>query len=414
MEEVVIPHFFVCPISLEIMRDPVTVSTGITYDRESIERWIFTSKNKTCPITRQPLPDTDITPNHTLRRLIQAWCIANAANGVDRIPTPRPPVDKAQITKLLEGARNPQSQMGSLHRLKAIAAESDRNKRCIEAAGAVSILASLLKCNSTANPEEIALDDGVEQTRASDEALNILYNLQISEEALRDLASKKEEFISSLMQIMQRGNDESRAYATFLLNSLFKVVDPISFFGLRSEVFKQIVNVLRDQISNQATKAALEILIDAAPWGRNRVKAAEAGAVHVLIELLLDTQEKRACEMMLVVLDQICKSAQGRANFLSHSAGLAVVSKKIIRVSPVASERAIRILHSIATFSANSSVVHEMLQVGVVSKLCLVLQVDCGMKTKQKAKEILIRHSKSWRNSPCVPTHLLSSIPAQH
>lgn len=411
MEEVAIPHYFLCPISLEIMRDPVTLCSGITYDRESIEQWIFCSKNKTCPITRQPLPDLDVTPNHTLRRLIQAWCVTNAANGIERIPTPKPPVDKEQIIKLLEEAMNAQTQIKSLLNLKAIASQSERNKRVIETAGAVSTLSFIVKNNYT-SIEEVTLDGGIESTRAGDEALTILYNLQLSEEGLRNLAGKNADFIPSLVQVMQVGDYKSRAYATLLLKSIFKLLDPVHLLGLKVEVLQVIVNILRDQISHQATKAALEILIEVCPWGRNRIKAAKAGAVSVLIELLLDTDERRACEMILVVLDQLCKCAEGRAELVSHNAGIAIVTKKILTVSPVASERAVRILHSIATFSANSTVIQEMLQVGVVSKLCLVLQVDCEMKNKLKAKEILVRHAKAWKNSPCIPLYLLSSYPS--
>ncbi|KAJ8630561.1 hypothetical protein MRB53_023884 [Persea americana] len=411
MEEVAIPHYFLCPISLEIMRDPVTLCSGITYDRESIEQWIFCSKNKTCPITRQPLPDLDMTPNHTLRRLIQAWCVTNAANGIERIPTPKPPVDKEQIIKLLEEAMNAQTQIKSLLNLKAIASQSERNKRVIEAAGAVSTLSFIVRNNYT-SIEEVTLDGDIESTRAGDEALTILYNLQLSEEGLRNLAGENADFIPSLLQVMQVGDYKSRAYATLLLKSISKVLDPVHLLGLKVEVLQEIVNVLRDQISHQATKAALEILIQVCPWGRNRIKAATAGAVSALIELLLDTDERRACEMILVVLDQLCKCAEGRAELVSHNAGIAIVTKKILSVSPVASERAVRILHSIATFSANSTVIQEMLQVGVVSKLCLVLQVDCEMKNKLKAKEILVRHAKAWKNSPCIPLYLLSSYPS--
>lgn len=411
MEEVAIPHYFLCPISLEIMRDPVTLCSGITYDRESIEQWIFCSKNKTCPITRQPLPDLDMTPNHTLRRLIQAWCVTNAANGIERIPTPKPPVGKEQIIKLLEEAMNAQTQIKSLLNLKEIASQSERNKRVIEAAGAVSTLSFIVKNNYT-SIEEVTLDGGIESTRAGDEALTILYNLQLSEEGLRNLAGKNADFIPSFVQVMQVGDYKSRAYATLLLKSIFKLLDPVHLLGLKVEVLQVIVDILRDQISHQATKAALEILIEVCPWGRNRIKAARAGAVSVLIELLLDTDERRACEMILVVLDQLCKCAEGRAELVSHNAGIAIVTKKILKVSPVASERAVRILHSIATFSANSTVIQEMLEVGVVSKLCLVLQVDCEMKNKLKAKEILVRHAKAWKNSPCIPLYLLSSYPS--
>ncbi|KAE9621730.1 putative aminoacyltransferase, E1 ubiquitin-activating enzyme [Lupinus albus] len=45
-DEIDVSPFFLCPISLEIMKDPVTISTGITYDRESIEKWLFTQKKQ--------------------------------------------------------------------------------------------------------------------------------------------------------------------------------------------------------------------------------------------------------------------------------------------------------------------------------------------------------------------------------
>ena len=67
------PHLFLCPISMELMDDPVTVSTGVTYDRRSIERWIFGCGRATCPATMQPLANLELTPNHTLKRVIGSW-----------------------------------------------------------------------------------------------------------------------------------------------------------------------------------------------------------------------------------------------------------------------------------------------------------------------------------------------------
>ncbi|RZS00219.1 hypothetical protein BHM03_00029877 [Ensete ventricosum] len=44
-----------------------------------------------CPVTKQPLPrDSDLTPDHALRLLIQAWCVVNASRGVERIATASP------------------------------------------------------------------------------------------------------------------------------------------------------------------------------------------------------------------------------------------------------------------------------------------------------------------------------------
>ncbi|CAL0317012.1 unnamed protein product [Lupinus luteus] len=420
MEDIDVPPLFLCPISLEIMKDPVTVSTGISYDRESIEKWIFSGKNKTCPVTKQPLSDSiNLTPNHTLRRLIQAWCTINASHGVERIPTPKSPINKTQIEKLIKDASvSPQLQIICLGRLKTIVSESEGNKRCMEDAGAVEFLASIIMSNivsSSSNNQDDDDDDDDwfdQKTGAGDEALSILYNLHLSEPGLKTLIGLKSgEFIDSLTRVMQKGIYDSRAYAVLLLKSLSEVANHVDIANLRNELFMELVQVLKDQITPKASKAALVTLIQLTPWGRNRIKAVEAGAIAVLVELLLDSNERKACEMMLVLLEMLCQCADGRAELLTHGAGLAIVSKKILRVSTMANDRAVRILLSISRFSATTSVVQEMLQLGIVAKLCLVLQVDSGNKTKEKAREILKLHARSWRNSTCIPRNLLDSYP---
>ncbi|KAF6160251.1 hypothetical protein GIB67_019020 [Kingdonia uniflora] len=402
MDEINIPSYFLCPISLEIMRDPVTLSTGITYDRENIEKWVFSGKNDTCPLTKQVLVDTDFIPNHTLRRLIQAWCTLNASYGIERIPTPKPLVDKAEIIKLMDNAMKSKSQMKSLRKLMEIALESDRNKRCMENAGIVECLASII----TTNNSKLTIEDGV---ASNDEAMSILYCLQPSVVALKTLIGKNGEFLESLVQILCHGSYQSRAYAILLLRMIFEVTDPIHLTSLKSEFFIRVVQALRDHISQHSFKVSLQILIEICQWRRNRIKTVKAGAVSVLIELLLGANDMRSTEMILVVLDQLCACVEGRAQLLNHGAGIAIVSKKILRVSRVGSESAVQILSSISKFSATSSVLQEMLQVGVLSKLCLVLQLDCTMKTKEKAREILKLHSRVWKNCACIPPDLFSS-----
>lgn len=403
MEEIDVPAHFLCPISMQLMRDPVTLSTGITYDRDNIERWLFSCKNNTCPVTKQVLCDTELLiPNHTLRRLIQAWCTLNASQGIERIPTPKPPVDKAQIVKILKEAKKfPNMQLNCLRRLKSIAFESERNKKCIEAAGGVEFLASI-----------IVRENGKDDIMIPEAAVDVLSNLKISETDLKNLINNNGEFVESLLQVLKRGNYQSRAYTTMLLKSVYEEADPIQLISVKPIFFSEIVRVLQDHISQQASKAALKLLVELCPWGRNRIKAVEGGAVVVLIELLIEASERRVCELVLVALDQLCCCAEGRAELLKHGAGLAIVSKKILRVSHLASDRAVRILSSVSRFSATSRVLQEMLQVGVVSKLCLVFQVESSLKTKEKAREILRMHSKVWKNSSCIPAHLVSSYPS--
>ncbi|XP_065017833.1 E3 ubiquitin-protein ligase PUB23-like [Musa acuminata AAA Group] len=412
MEGAEVPPYFLCPVSLEIMRDPVTLATGITYDRENIERWIFSHNHEICPVTKQPLPNLDVTPNHTLRRLIQAWCAANASNGVERFPTPRPPVDMTRIAALLDEARLPQTQVTALGKLKAIVAESDRNRRCVESSGAVDVLASIIERSVSNSTDLEEVRDGVGSSSATDEAFTILCSLQLSDKSLLGLLQRDDNVIESLTKVLERSSYPSRAYSLLLLKSLLSVVAPARLLSLREELFRELTKVLRDQISYQATKAALHALGAVCPWGQNRLKAVQAGAVRVLIELLLDEPEKRMCEMILGILHQLCTCAEGRAELIGHAAGIAVVSKKMHRVSQPASRMAVKILYTVAKSSPSLAVLHEMLQVGAVSKLCLMLQMDCDMKAKEKIQGILRLHSKVWRNSPCLIPRLRASYPS--
>ncbi|GKD90843.1 E3 ubiquitin protein ligase PUB23-like protein [Tanacetum coccineum] len=397
--EVEVPRFFLCPISLEIMKDPVTLSTGITYDRDSIENWLFTLKNEVCPMTKLVVTDIELTPNHTLRRLIQSWCTVNASSGIERFPTPRPLISKTEIVKLLKDSKSPQLQMKSLQRLKTIVMENEKNKRLMESVGAADYLSSIIT-NMTSSSQ-------AGEVNAADEALTILYHLKLSQTGLKSLFGKSTDFVETLTRVMQcAASYESRTYAVMLLKSMFEVAEPIQVTSLNPNFFEQLTQILKDQISPKATKATLKPLISVCPWGRNRMKSAEAGAVPVLVDTLLDTAEKRVSEMVIIVLDQLCQSAEGRYELLKHSGGLAVVSKKIFRVSTTASERAVRILYSVALFSGNTKVLQDMLELGVVEILVLVLQVDCGTKMKEKSREILKIHSRAWKKSPCINYNL--------
>jgi hypothetical protein len=92
----VVPSFFKCPISLELMRDPMVLCTGQSYKWSNIEPWLEAG-NHTCPATMQTLASLELVPNHTLRCLIQNWCEAHGGNGssgalVRLLSTPSMPV----------------------------------------------------------------------------------------------------------------------------------------------------------------------------------------------------------------------------------------------------------------------------------------------------------------------------------
>jgi hypothetical protein len=70
MAEQPLPAFF-CPISCEIMRDPVSSADGHTYERALIVDWF--QHHDTSPKTGAVLGDKKLSPNIALRQAIEEW-----------------------------------------------------------------------------------------------------------------------------------------------------------------------------------------------------------------------------------------------------------------------------------------------------------------------------------------------------
>jgi uncharacterized protein YegL len=67
------PNFY-CPITDEIMKDPVIDYEGNSYERNAIEEWL--RMNGTSPITRNPLSIAQLVPNRSLRNAIEDELLA--------------------------------------------------------------------------------------------------------------------------------------------------------------------------------------------------------------------------------------------------------------------------------------------------------------------------------------------------
>ena len=61
---------FQCPLTMEVMRDPVFTADGQTYERTEIEKW-FALGNRTSPLTGEELSSTNLLPNIVLRTVIR-------------------------------------------------------------------------------------------------------------------------------------------------------------------------------------------------------------------------------------------------------------------------------------------------------------------------------------------------------
>ena len=65
------PEEFVCPLTHELMIDPVITMHGQTYERAPIERWLAT--HDTDPMTGAPLSDKTLRENVLVRSLCRKY-----------------------------------------------------------------------------------------------------------------------------------------------------------------------------------------------------------------------------------------------------------------------------------------------------------------------------------------------------
>mmetsp|Transcript_34568 Transcript_34568/g.90185 ORF Transcript_34568/g.90185 Transcript_34568/m.90185 type:complete len:373 (+) Transcript_34568:65-1183(+) len=60
-----------CPITHDVMREPVLAMDGMTYERDAIRKWLDSCQRCTSPVTNQEMPGDLLIPNHAVRSLIR-------------------------------------------------------------------------------------------------------------------------------------------------------------------------------------------------------------------------------------------------------------------------------------------------------------------------------------------------------
>lgn len=306
------PDDFKCPISLELMIDPVIVATGQTYERACIQKWLD-SGHKTCPKTQQQLSHLALTPNYVLRSLIAQWCETNGldvpernhgqiarynnGNGTNRVE------DEIHVESLLLKLASDQVDVrrGAAGELRQLAKASSENRLCIAESGAIPILVSLLSTRDLSTQEH---------------AVTALLNLSIYESNKRAIVSAAA--INPIVEVLKHGCMEARENSAAALFSLCGVDEHKVAIG-NSGAIPALVALLREGQS-QGKKDAAAALFILTTYHGNRAKAIRAGIVPPLVDLLLNTSfgmvDEALAILALLATHQEGQLAIGRANVI--------------------------------------------------------------------------------------------------
>ncbi|CAL4908702.1 unnamed protein product [Urochloa decumbens] len=278
------PLDFRCPVSLELMSDPVVASSGQTYDRDSITRW-FGSGKSTCPKTGQVLTNLELVPNKALKNLIARWCRENgvAVEAAEASGKAEPAPVVAANKAALEAARmtasflvkklsassfsSHESTRRVVHEIRLLAKSGSDNRAFIGEAGAAGLLVPLLR-----SEEDAALQL---------EAVTALLNLSILD-ANKKRIMHAEGAVDALCDVMTRPGASWRAKenAAATVLSLAAVHAYRRRLGRNARVVESVVELARAGPPS-TKKDALAALLSLSGERENVGRLVDAGAAEV-------------------------------------------------------------------------------------------------------------------------------------
>ncbi|XP_021295512.1 U-box domain-containing protein 14 [Herrania umbratica] len=333
----VIPDDFRCPISLELMKDPVIVSTGQTYERSCIQKWLDAG-HKTCPKTQQTLLHTALTPNYVLKSLIALWCESNGVElpkkqGTCSSRKPGSSVsdcDRAAIIALLEKLANGNSeqQRAAAGELRLLAKRNADNRVCIAEAGAIPLLVELLSSTDS---------------RTQEHAVTALLNLSINESNKGTIVNAGA--IPDIVDVLKNGSMEARENAAATLFSL-SVIDENKVAIGAAGAIPALIQLLCEG-SPRGKKDAATAIFNLSIYQGNKARAVRAGIVPPLMRLLKDAGGGMVDEA-LAILAILASHQEGKVAI--GQAGPIPVLMEVIRTgSPRNRENSAAILWSLCT-----------------------------------------------------------------
>ncbi|KAL1213338.1 U-box domain-containing protein 16 [Cardamine amara subsp. amara] len=286
-----IPMDFRCPITLELMRDPVVVSTGQTYDRDSINLWIQSGHN-TCPKTGQVLKHTNLIPNRALKNLILMWCrdqkIPFELYG-DGASDSTPCQEAVEFTRMmvsfLIGKLSVADSNAVVFELRSLAKSDSVARACIAEAGAIPKLVRYL---------------GSESQSLQINAVTTILNLSILEQN-KTRIMEADGALNGVVEVLRSGATwEAKSNAAATLFSLAGVSAYRRRLGRKARVVNGLVDLAK-QGPTSSKRDALVAILSLAAERDNVGRFVEAGVMEAAKDAFRELPEEAVAVVEAVV-----------------------------------------------------------------------------------------------------------------
>lgn len=126
---------FYCPITGDIMEDPVETSSGHSFERSAIEKWLADGNNL-CPLTKTPLQASALRTNRTLWQSIEEW---RKRNTIIIIASMKPKIQSNEEQEVIH----------YLTKLQDLCMESDLHREWVIMEDYIPVLVALLSSKNS-------------------------------------------------------------------------------------------------------------------------------------------------------------------------------------------------------------------------------------------------------------------------
>ncbi|XP_074321021.1 U-box domain-containing protein 9-like isoform X2 [Silene latifolia] len=273
-----VPVEFRCPISKEMMRDPVVLSTGQTYDRPSIYKWLK-DVHQMCPQTRQVLSRAVLTPNHLVWDLIQEWC---KSNDIQLPPPIKDLEEEVVVTNSDEDHLN-----GLLHKLSTLSDLKEAAKEIRLLTKSKHSIRPYFRESADAIPQLLSplslLKNIYDHPDLQEDLVTVLFNISLDDGNIK-IVSEHPLVIPLLIDSLTCGNIDTRANAAFALYQLSSLDSNKKLIG-EAGALKPLINlIVEDHDHPSATSDSVLAIFQLCDLAENKRRLVSGGAVRLILQ----------------------------------------------------------------------------------------------------------------------------------
>ncbi|XP_062015851.1 U-box domain-containing protein 44-like [Rosa rugosa] len=304
---------FLCPLTKEVMRDPVVLQSSQTYERSAIKYWFERcfddGREPTCPVTGQVLQSLELKPNIGLAGAIEEWVNRNVEILV-----------KIGVQKLSEEPLMVDGIEGVLDNVYNISEEYPLCRFRVRNAGIVVLIVKMLRNSSKSIGTHLrskALVALVSMAK-DEESKEIMLQEGITRLAIHSLiGSSEKERECAVKLLLEFSSDEaccikiaSEKGALVLLSSMAGNLEHPGLSNLAEEVLKQMEKV-EGIVQHLAAAGRFNPLLTRLCEGSENVKIEMASIVGSMT--LTNSSKEQIARQCAKILVEMLSNPEGRA-----------------------------------------------------------------------------------------------------